>query len=313
MPPQDFARNFLKIAQQTTPNTSQTHRKRQIATVLFPGEFSDIALCRLEYQLESGRPLDINNPKTFGEKIHFIKLFDRNPIYPILVNKYCVRDFIRSRIGEQYLNKVYCVADSFDDIDWVALPEVSMMKAAHGWNMNELIRQHNHPRQNDAIQKKFEQWIRYDHGNDHAEWAYTHSKKQIIFEEFLGKDITDYKFYCFSGNVYFVKVDGQRSSDQTTIYLDPSWGHLPFSNPRVRRPKEAPKAPKSLEEMVNLAQTISNGFRFMRVDFYEINCRPIFGEITLYPSAGNIWLQPPEWNWALGDLIDITELSQRKK
>lgn len=302
----DFGVRYLEASSKTPLVDDYVQRRREIAKALYPGDKEDVALCKLEYRLETGCELNLQDPKTFGEKIHYIKLFDRNPLYPTIVDKYSVRKFVSERIGDEYLNELYFSTTTNEKkIDLDKLPSDFIVKASHGWNMNSVVKGPIKQHEYSQIAKKFDGWLTYDHSRIHAEWAYGLATPRLLFEKYLGENIADYKVYCFGGQARFVKVDANRNDEQTTLYLDIGWQPLPFGNPRVRRPKSIPPPPTCLSEILVLSERLARDLRFVRIDFYEIQERPLFGEMTLYPSGGNIWFSPEEWNVSVGHLVDL--------
>jgi hypothetical protein len=273
---------------------------------MYPDDTEDVALCKLEYRLESGLELNLETPQTFGEKLNYMKLFDRNPDYPRIVDKYEVREYVSKRIGSKYLNEIFYSSKNAQTIPFSDLPQEYIVKASHGWNMNIIVKNALSEIERNKVIGTVESWLSYDHSQLHAEWAYSLASRRVLIEKYLGDAVVDYKIYCFDGKPMFIKVDADRDSEQTTIYLDTAWEPLPFGNPRVRRPKTLPPRPSSLPDMVYLAAQLSQELRFARVDFFEVDCVPVFGEITLYPSGGNIWFSPSEWNTSVGKFLNVS-------
>ncbi len=298
-----FRQTYYQAELDTQTIDDPLERRQRIAEIVFPSDRKDVALCKVQYQLETGNPLNLINPDSFSAKIHFIKLYDRNSLYPTLVDKYHVRTYISETIGDRYLNKLYFESTTVNIPSLSHFPETFMIKAAHGWDMNLIATKNMISTGPEFVKSTIRTWLNVDHSKRYAEWAYSKATPRILYERFLGYDPMDIKIYCFSGTPRFLKVDRHRKANQETMYLDLKWQPMPFWNPRVSRISDAPPPPTRLDEMIEIASVISRGLPFARIDLYEFERRVIFGEVTLYPSAGNIWLNPVEWNYRIGEYM----------
>ena len=267
------------------------------------------------FQERRGRPLDLDNPKTFTEKIQWLKIFDATPIKSRLADKYLVRNWVAEKIGEQYLIPLLGVWDDFDDIDFDALPDQFVLKCNHGCGMNIIVRD----KKNFDVERareKINAWLAVDWGAQrHLELHYTRINRKIIAEKFMtdgdAPDLTDYKFGCFNGKVPYCKATTERSAKIRCDYFDMNWQHMNFERndyPNNDHPERIPR-PKNFELMKKLAATLSEGFAFVRVDFYEIGGRVYFGEMTFTPAAGSMSYKSEETDEFLGSLLKLPKPS----
>ena len=256
------------------------------------------------------RALNLDNPRTFAEKLYWLKIFDAAPIKSRLADKYLVRSWIAEKIGDEYLIPLLGVWDDFDDIDFDALPNQFVLKCNHGSAMNVIVRdKKNFDRQ--RAREKLNAWLATDFAASDFELHYTRINRKIIAEKFMtdgdAQDLTDYKFGCFGGKCLFVKATTERSRGIRCDYFDTNWNHKDFERgdyPNNDHPERIPR-PKNFELMKKLAEILSEGFAFVRVDFYEINGKVYFGEMTFTPAAGNLYYTSAGTNEYLGSLLKL--------
>ncbi|WP_299552967.1 ATP-grasp fold amidoligase family protein [Seonamhaeicola sp.] len=266
---------------------------------------------KIYYEYYSGKKLDLDNPIEFNQKISWLKVYYHPPILTQLVDKYSVRDYVKDKIGAQYLNELIDVYDSASEVDFEKLPDKFVIKGVHGYNFNLIV-----PEKSKLNKRKayflMRKWLRknqYYRGG--LEWAYKNVKPRLIAEKFLSeigkKDLTDYKFFCFHGEPKFVQVDLDREVDHQRAFYDLDWNRVEFCDPIKVTQKEVPQ-PENFTEMIKLAKILSNKFPFVRVDFYSVNGKIIFGEMTFYPADGRYEFYPPEYNKIIGNYIKLPEL-----
>jgi hypothetical protein len=259
------------------------------------------------YRLVFGRPLDLRNPRTFNEKLFWLILYYRTPLVTQLADKYEVRRYVAERLGPQFLNDLYGVWDSVDQIDPDRLPDAFVLKVNWGWKMNILCPSKATFDWNDAT-SKVTAWMKRSHYWYAREWCYKNIKPRIICERYLLDRSScipsDYKFFCFGGEPRFVQVHSDRFGQHTRDILDLDWKKAPFGY--LSPPSDRPVArPENLEEMIRAARTLASGFPFVRVDFYSLDGRTIFGEMTWYPSAGAGRFLPEEYAVYWGDALPL--------
>lgn len=278
---------------------------------------SDKTMLKLVYRAEMKRKLNLDVPTSFSEKLQWLKLYDRQPRYTQMVDKYAVRDVISQKFGEELLIPLIGKYDRAEDIDWESLPERFVIKCTHGSGCNIVCQRKSDINRDDAL-KQLKTWMKKNWFSFGREWPYKAVKPRIIIEEYMtdglqGKDLTDYKFYCFEGKPTYCQVIGGRhkDGDKTLYYIDffdQAWKIMPFSgmntpgHPYPHSPITRSK-PVSYEKMYKMASKLAEDTHFVRVDFYEIDGKPKFGEFTLYPLSGFGEFETEEWNLKLGKLI----------
>ena len=253
---------------------------------------------------------DVSNPRTFNEKLHWLRIHYRKEILRDLADKWAVRDYVCERIGEEYLNKVYAVWDRPEEVNLSDLPEKVVIKCSHGSGMNVLIKD---TRQVDlkALRRQLAAWHAQDFSKRGREWLYTNRPRKITVERYLMKDNNDipedYKIFCFNGEPRIIQVDFDRFAVHTRAMYDVNWVRLPFEYLHPAPQSDVPK-PERLSEMLHAAHALSRGLPFVRVDFYTLPA-VIFGEMTFFPEAGTAPFHPAEWDLKIGEWLDLTRLS----
>lgn len=264
------------------------------------------------FKVYMGYSLNLENPKTFNEKLQWIKLYDRNPLYTKLVDKYKVREYIADKIGEMYLIPLIGVWDDPDDIDFDSLPNQFVLKCNHNSGLGMCICKNKSKLDINNVKKELKKGLEQDYYLTGREWPYKNVPRKIIAEKYMVNDsnsneFTDYKFFCFNGYVDCVMVCLDRNSGDTKFYFfDKDW-KLKRLN---KRGKEAPKdftipKPECMDEMFDIASKLSEGFPFVRVDLYQSYGKVYFGELTLYPDSGFDNNITREADLYLGSLINL--------
>ena len=263
---------------------------------------------KLWYKRVMKEDLDLDNPKTYNEKIQWMKLYDSTPLKTRLADKYLVRDWVKKKIGEEYLIPLLGVWDNFDEIDFDKLPNQFVLKANHGCGWNIIVKDKSTFDREEA-RKKFDVWM-------HTNWAfkyglelqYTNIPPKIIAEEYLENnddDLYDYKVFCFDGKAESVMFLSDRKQKLKMSFYDLQWNKLPFVYSFPQNPDEVPR-PKNLELMINLAEKLAEGFPHVRVDFYVLNDGSIkFGEMTFTSAGGTCKWNISEQDKVYGDLIKL--------
>ena len=274
----------------------------------------DEAVTRAIFRRVFGREIDLKNPKTFNEKISWLKLYDRRPVLTVFADKVAVRDYVRERGFGDILLELYGVWDRPEDVPVEDLPEAFALKAAHGWRMNWL-RQPGEPLRADDIRREMRRWARTDHSLRRGEWQYRGVPRRILAERLLpigGGEPREYKFFCFGGVPKFVRhIDGRFDrGDMHKANFDLDWRKLPFKRRGNIDFTGSPPRPRQLDRMIEIAAALSAGEPFLRIDLYEVEGRIIFGELTLRPDGGALPLDPPEWDARLGDWIELPARSR---
>ncbi|MEL5899099.1 ATP-grasp fold amidoligase family protein [Clostridium sporogenes] len=270
----------------------------------------DDKFLRIKYRLQMGKKLDLNSPQTFNEKLQWLKLYKRNPLYTQLVDKYEVRKYIAKTIGEEYLIPLLGVYDNFDEIDFDVLPNKFVLKPNHT-SGNVYICKDKSQINYVELKKEVNMWLKRRYYWIHREWPYKNVKPKIICEKYMvdesGTELKDYKFMCFNGEIKCIFVCLNRNSVNglnINIY-DPSWNLMPFGRPNHLNSNTTILKPKNFDKMVQLAEKLSRDIPFVRVDFYETNGRLYFGELTFYPGAGFEEFNPESYDYLLGSWIRL--------
>ncbi|WP_432694254.1 ATP-grasp fold amidoligase family protein [Priestia aryabhattai] len=272
---------------------------------------------RIVYKLRTNKTLNLKKPVTFNEKVQWLKINDRKDEYSILVDKYTVRNYIADRLGEEYLIPLLGVYQNFSEINFGTLPKRFVLKPTHT-SGDVYICKNKDELDFEELEKIIDKWMKKDYFWLHREWPYKNVKPKIICEEYMidnyKKDLIDYKFMCFNGEVKCVFVCQDRNSSEglkIDIY-NKEWDLLPFQRPTHPNSNKKVEKPKNYKKMIEFAEMLSKEFYFLRVDFYEINQKIYFGELTFYPGAGFEEFSPEDSNLLLGKWINIPMLDQQK-
>ena len=275
----------------------------------------DTAYLKGCFRASMGYKLNLKNPQTFSEKLQWLKLNDRKPEYTQVVDKYAVREYIKNIIGEEYLIPLLGVWDSFDEIDFDKLPNQFVLKTNHD-SGTVVICKNKNTFDIEAAREKINKRINYNYYNLWREWPYKNVKPKIIAEKFISSpdtdDLTDYKLMCFNGKVRceFICTNRQSESGVNITVFDTDWNRLPFGRPNHPADSNTIVKPHLLQEMIHLSEKIAKDLEcsFVRVDFYEVEGKLYFGEITFYPGAGLEEFDPIEWDYTLGTWIELPEM-----
>lgn len=289
--------------------TDRDYRTIRLAKAGFYNHLDDRTYIEKLYRARMGHDLNLENPKLFSEKLQWLKLYDRNPLYTQLVDKYRVREYVAEKLGEEYLIPLLGVWDDPDEIDFDALPDQFVLKCNHNSGTGMCICRDKSKLDYDKVRKELKKGLSEDFYLKHREWPYMNVPRKIICEKYMIDDsgenaLTDYKFFCVNGDVDNVMVCTERNSGKTKFqYYTREWQLI-----QVKRNTSANpilEKPENMDQMFRIATALSQGFPFVRIDMYDINGSIYFGEMTFYPKGG--WdpdlLQ--EANGRLGTLVDL--------
>lgn len=265
------------------------------------------AIMRL-YKNFSGKKPNLQNPKTFSEKQQWLKLNYYNPQQIICADKFEVREFIIEKGYKHILNDVLGIYQNIDDLDLKTLPNKFVLKATHGSGWNLICKDKN--RINWFVWKKIlNSWLKNNIFWPGREWPYKDMPARIICETYLEDDsfgLQDYKLFCFNGKVKFIQANkGRDTKDHAQNFYDLNWNILPFGKDLKPLPNVKIEKPKKLNEMIQIASSLSIDFPFVRVDFYEVKSKIIFGEMTFYPKSGLPDFVPVEYDKIIGDYLKL--------
>ncbi len=272
---------------------------------------SDKIYLKVIYRLCIGKKLNLKNPKTFNEKLQWLKLYNRKPEYTMMADKYAVRSYIKEKLGEEYLIPLLGVWERAEDIDFSKLPEQFVLKCTHNSGKGMCICKDKSTLDIKKVRKELNKGLKEKYFYHGREWCYKNIKPRIIAEKYMvdesGYGLKDYKLMSFNGKVKCSFVCSERFSKQgiKVTFYDDKWNKMPF----VRHYPESEyniEKPKTYELMVECAEKISQNAPFQRIDFYEIEGRLYFGEITFYPGSGMKEFTPEEWDGILGSWLKLT-------
>lgn len=264
-----------------------------------------------------GKILHLKNPKSFNEKLQWLKIYDYKPEYTKLVDKLAVKNYVESRVGDEYIIPTLAVWDSVADIDWDLLPNQFVLKTTHGGGGCGVIVCSDKTKLDKIKAKnKLKKSMRTNAGQTYREKPYLSVPRKIIAEKYIADqvignsensaDLRDYKFFCFNGKVKFFKIDFGRFVEHHANYYSPNGDLLPFGEVAYKPdPNHVENMPSNLSEMIRLAETLSANYKFLRVDLYNVNGKIYFGELTFYPAAGMGAFIPEEWDEKLGNMLAL--------
>ena len=272
----------------------------------------DKPMLRLQYRIKCGRPLNLKNPKRYTEKIQWYKLFYRDPVMQQCADKYQVRKYVEDHGLGHILNELYDVFETPEDIRLDHLPEQFVLKLSNGSGTNLLCRDKselNLP----EVQQKFRDYLVQSGSSAGREWVYKSDKKVIVAEKLLedplrpGQDLRDYKILCFNGQPeYIICVDGRYTDHYCHVVYDPQWNKQDVVIGQSSNSADYQK-PETLEEMLEIARTLSRDFPAVRIDLYDIGGKILFGEMTYFPWSGYMHFQPDEFDFVLGEKFVLKE------
>lgn len=270
---------------------------------------SDKKYIEKDYYLRIRKELDLDNPKTFNEKMQWLKLHDRKDIYTTMVDKYEAKKYVAKIIGEEYIIPTLGVYDKFDEIDFDRLPDQFVIKCTHDSGGIVICKDKTKFNKKFA-RKKINKALRRNYYYAHREWPYKNVKPRIVVEEYMedydAKELIDYKVMCFNGKAKMVFTCTERFGDGLKVtFFDLNWEKLPFTR-HYPASEKIIRRPKNFGKMIELSEKMSSGIPFVRMDWYEINSKLYFGEYTFYPGSGFEEFDPESWDKKLGNLIDLS-------
>lgn len=295
---------FLQIFIESLFATNDENIARRFKFVL-----SDAEYISQRFEYFTGYPPNLDNPRTFNEKLQWLKLYDYKKEYTKLVDKYMVRQYVEKQIGSEYLTPLLGVWNNFEAIEFEKLPEKFVLKCNH--DSGSMVVCRNKDEFQKEIAKQFLNGrLQLNYFWVSREKPYKDVQRKIIAEKFLentnGQELIDYKFLCANGKVKYIFTCSDRNTEKGlhVNFYETDWRPLPFERHYPRQKKEIEK-PKQLEEMIGLAEKLSTDLKFVRVDFYLIDEKIYFSELTFYPGGGMEKFTPEEWDYELGKIIDL--------
>ena len=271
-------------------------------------QLPDDLYLKIMYRTYLGKRLNLKNPKTYNEKLQWLKLYDRKPEYSMMADKYAVREHITNVVGEKYLIPLLGVWDDPEDIDFDALPKQFVLKCNHNSGTGMCICKDKSKLDIDRVKTNLRKGLGQNYHLHGREWVYKNIKRRVVAEKFMvdesGEVLKDYKVMCFNGEPKIIQIHSGRFKDHRVEWYDANWELLdvwlgvPMSGIKTERPQ-------FLEEMLELSRKLSAGIPQLRVDWYYTNGQLYFGELTFFNASGLTPFTPEQWDKKLGDLIQL--------
>jgi len=252
---------------------------------------SDEKFLKKYFKIKFGYKLNLDNPQTFSEKLQWLKLYNRNPLYTTIVDKYAVKKYIADKIGDEYIIPTFGVWNKFEEIDFDKLPNQFVLKTTHD-SKNVVICKDKNTFDKQLAREKITKSIQTNYYYLYREWPYKNVPRKIIAEQYMEdkdtKELRDYKFFCFDGYVDNVMVCINRNMGNPKFYFfNDKWELLRINKAGLTAPKDFTlEKPILINEMFKIASILSKNIPFVRVDLYNCNNKIYFGEMTFYPTAG---------------------------
>lgn len=275
------------------------------------GFLCDEKYLKLMYWANTGKKLNLENPVTFNEKLQWLKLHNQNPEYSRMVDKYEAKKWIAERIGDEYIIPTLGIWDTFDEIDFDKLPNQFVLKCTHD-SGGLVICKDKRTLDKAKAKKKIEKSLKRDYFLVGREYPYKEVKPRIIAEKYMEdtatQELRDYKIFTFDGIAKALSIVSNRQAGKTTAdYFDINFKPLDFTW-GYSHSKVLPFKSKSFDYMVRAAECLVRDTVELQVDFYEVNGKAYFGEMTFFDGKGFDTFDSEEWNQKFGDLIKLPDI-----
>lgn len=276
---------------------------------IFVDYVSDETYLKWTFARNVGYIPDLINPRSFNEKLQWLKLHDQHPEYTRLVDKISAKDYVASIIGKEYIIPTIGVWDSVENVEWESLPNQFVIKCS-GDSGGVVVCKNKSKLDIDAAKKKLKKGWGKNYFRYNKEYPYKNIRNRIIAELYMedesGYELKDYKFFCFNGSPRFLKVDFDRQTNHKANYYSLDWELLPFYEKEFPQdPNKIITKPQNFEEMIEIARRLSQNIPFVRIDLYNINGMIYFGEITFFPASGLGIIEPIGWDEKIGEYIKL--------
>lgn len=267
------------------------------------------AVTKYQFQKKLGYKLNLKEPQTLNEKIQYLKLYEyaNNKLISQCADKLAVREYVKEKLGgQELLINLIGNWESSEEINFDNLPDKFVMKCTHGSGFN-VICKNKKDLDWDSTKQKINQWMNTDFSLGFAEMQYKNIPHRIIAEEYLEEDICDYKIFCFNGKPHFMYISQGSAVDETlkVAFFDMEGHKCPFERSDEKFFDVLPSIPEKFEEMKCIAAKLSEDFKFVRVDLYEVNHKIYFSELTFTPAAGMMPFVPSKWDRIWGDKLSL--------
>ena len=262
------------------------------------------------FRLKTKRKLNFDNPKSFNEKLNYLKLYDTkiaNELKPVLCDKYRVREYVEKLAGRQILNELYWEGFDPKDIPYDKLPNQFVIKVTHGSTFNIIVKDKNTLNRN-KVEKKLHTWLKAKFIPCYGEWWYGKVRPRIIIEKYLENhdkgELIDYKVFCFHGVPKLIDVHAGRFGNHTRNLYDVKWNF--YKDARIKYPQgEVMSKPNQLKELLKYAEILSKDFKHVRIDFFMVDEKIYFGEFTFANGAGFDAITPYEFDLEMGSWLNV--------
>lgn len=291
-----------------------THPQSLWASVVYhsPRLWSDEYYLKVQFRSQMGYRLNLDSPKTFSEKLQWLKLYNRHPEYTMMVDKVKVKEYVASVLGNEFIIPTLGVWDDPDNIDFDTLPQQFVLKCNHNSGVGMYICKDKNKMDVEKVKSELRKGLNQDYYLTNREWPYKNVPRRILAEQYIDpapniKDLVDYKWYCFNGEPKYCQVIQDRSTVETIDFFDTEWNHQEFVglNLTAGPATEQPERPANLDLQVRIARELSKDFPFSRIDLYETGDKTFFGEITFYPASGFGKFRPNKYNEIIGRMIKL--------
>lgn len=278
--------------------------------IKYPKMFSDKQFLEIVYRHLMGSELNLDCPQTFNEKLQWLKLYDHNPKYTQMVDKYEAKKYVADIIGNEYIIPTLAVYNNTNEINLDALPNRFVLKCTHDSGSVAICKDKRTFLKGEAF-VMLERGLRKNFFWENREWPYKNVKPRIIAEAYLEdnetQELRDYKFFCFNGEVkaLFIAEDRQENKETTFDFFDADFCHLDIRKGHHPNANVPPIKPLSFEEMKGMAEKLSRNIPHLRVDFYEVNGKIYFGELTFSSGSGFTPFEPNEWDLKFGQWLKL--------
>lgn len=277
---------------------------------------SDSLFLKVKFRLLMGYKLNLKDPKTFNEKLQWLKLNDIHAEYTKMVDKVDAKSYVASQVGSKYIIPTLGVWDSVDDIDWASLPKQFVVKATND-SGGIVVCKDKSSLDIESAKVKLRGLGGRDYTLTSKEYPYRDVPHRFIAEEYMedesGYELKDYKIFCFDGEPKFLFVaTGRQQNDTRFDFYDTEFNHLPVLNGHPNA-DVWPVKPENFEEMLDVASKLSKGFPHVRVDLYNVNGRIYFGELTFFHWSGMVPFEPREWDETFGSYINLNNAANHDK
>lgn len=270
----------------------------------------DRLFLKTKFRLCMGKRLNLKDPKTFSEKLQWLKLYDRRPEYTIMVDKVKAKEYVASKLGEEYIIPTLGVWDDPDKIDFDSLPNRFVLKCNHNSGLGMYICKDKSKMDVEKVKNGLRKGLAEDYFINNREWPYKNVPRRVFAEAYMEDEfgeLRDYKFFCFDGEMkaMFIATDRGKGDHEVKFdFFDDCFNHLPFTNGHPNA-EVIPAKPRMFDDMKALASTLSIGLPQVRIDFYEVGDKIYFGEMTFFHWSGVKQFEPEDWDYKFGEWIKI--------